>query len=443
MQRNLRWIALGVGCLGAIIGLVVDFGPSPEVPPIVDAPSVATTPVDDPPSSDLTTRLRTLDGEIAFHSERGAERSDWVAYEFVAIRYLERQRLTGSYEDFAGAQRALDAAFALAPVGSGPLFTRMQLSFSLHRLAPLRRDVEGLTHQPLLRSDQLEALERYRAEIAFYSGNYDEALQRYEALAESQRSTENLVSLAQYRWRTGDLAGADALFTEAESSAANPSRAWLCLVRALFEISREGWDAALAALERGLELSPGWWQLEEHMAQVLFEQGALEDARLLYESVYTQTPSPEILDALAILADEQGRRADASELSARAEAMHEERVAMFPEAAAGHALDHFLVLSDDVDRAIELAELNRDARPFGEAQAKLAIAYARAGRWDDALEVIYLLESTPWSTAESRAISALVHEQVGDAARAAEHRAAALSLSPGAIDRVTSILRGR
>jgi predicted Zn-dependent protease len=441
MQRNLRWIALGVAFLGAAIGLLVDFG-GRQVPP---EPLSTTEPVEVPAAEldEASERLRQLDGDIAFYTRRGEEGASWADYELAALRYLERQRLTGSYDDFAGAERVLQAAFALAPVGSGPLFTRMQLNFTLHRLAPLALDVEALRDQPLLRGDQLEALSRYRAEIAFYSGHYDDALSRYEALLLEARSTENLVSVAQYRWRTGDLSAADALLTEAESTAPSDSRPWLHLVRALFEISREHWDDALASLEQGLELEPGWWQLEEHMAQVLFEQDALEDARLLYESVYARTPSPEILDALAILADEQGRRDDATELAARAEALHEERVALFPEAAAGHAVDHFLLLSDDLDRAIELATINRDARPFGEAQAKLAIAYARAGRWDDALEVVYLLEATPWSTAESRAISALVHEQVGDAARAAEHRAAALALSPGAIDRVTATLRGR
>lgn len=441
MKRVLPKLALAAVLIGAALGPFVTCTDR-QVPPPATAPSVESDAAD-PTDPSRGSTLAQLDREIAFFSDRAASGPSWLDYEFVAQRYLQRQRVTGDYADFAGAEHALNRAFEVAPVGSGPVFTRMALNFTLHRLAALEADVLANEHAILLRPDQRLAMVAYRADIAFYRGEYDEALQRYEGLVAEDRDAISLVALAQYHWRTGDLARADQLFTEAEAEGDDAQRAWLCLVRALFEASQEHWDAAGAAIDRGLSERPGWWQLEEHQGQVLFEQGALEDARAVFENAYAHAPSPELLDALAVLALEQGRRSDAADLSARAEAMHEERIAMFPEAAAGHAIDHFLLLSDDLERAIELAELNRDARPYGEAQAKLAIAYARAGRWDDALEVIYVIESGAWCTAESEAIAALVHQQVGDGTRALEHRARARDLAPGALDRVEAILRGR
>jgi tetratricopeptide (TPR) repeat protein len=444
MKPVLPKLALAAVLIGAAIGPFVTCTDR-QVPPVTEsAPATeedAARPTGPSRGTDMT--LSRLDDEIAFYTDRGETGRSWLNYELAALRYLERQRLTGDYADFRGAEHALNRAFEFAPAGSGPFFTRMTLNFTLHRLAPLEADVVANEHAVLLAPDRRLAMLAYRAEIAFYRGEYDVALQRYEGLVAEDRDAISLVALAQYHWRTGDLARADELFTEAEAEGDDAQRAWLCLVRALFEVSQDHWDAAGAAIDRGLTHRPGWWQLEEHQGQVLFEQGALEDARAVFEGAYAHAPSPEILDALAVLALEQGRRSDAADLSERAEAMHEERIAMFPEAAAGHALDHFLLLSDDLDRAIELAELNRDARPFGEAQAKLAIAYARAGRWDDALEVIYVIEGGAWSTAESEAIAALVHQQVGDPARARAHRDRANTLAASALDRVQAILRGR
>jgi len=444
MKRVLPKLALAAVLIGAAIGPFVTCTER-QVPPVAETEPASEDdgerPVDPPRGT--STPLTRLDHEIVFFTDRGETGRSWLNFEMAALRYLERQRLTGDYADFAGAEHALNRAFEFAPAGSGPVFTRMALNFTLHRLAPLEADVLANEHAVLLRPDQRLAMVSYRADIAFYRGEYDEALQRYEGLLAEDRDAISLVALAQYHWRTGDLVRAETLFSEAEAAGSDAERAWLCLVRALFEVSQDHWELAAAAIDRGLAERPGWWQLEEHQGQVLFEQGALEDARAVFEGAYAHAPSPEILDALAVLALEQGRRSDAADLAARAEAMHEERIAMFPEAAAGHALDHFLLLSDDLDRAIELAELNRDARPFGEAQAKLAIAYARAGRWDDALEVIYVIEAGAWRTAESEAIAALVHQQVGDGARALEHRDRANTLAPSAVGRVEAILRGR
>jgi Tfp pilus assembly protein PilF len=68
-----------------------------------------------------------------------------------------------------------------------------------------------------------------------------------------------------------------------------------------------------------------------------------------------------------------------------------------------------------MERAVEIAELNARARPFGEARARLALAYLRAGRTDDANREIEAVLATAWSTGEAHAIAAEVFEARGDA----------------------------
>src|SRR5205085_10449333 len=63
---------------------------------------------------------------------RGGE---WLVQDRLANILIERARLTGSFDDYAAAQQALDRAFATAPAGSGPHMTEAALAFGLHRLA--------------------------------------------------------------------------------------------------------------------------------------------------------------------------------------------------------------------------------------------------------------------------------------------------------------------
>lgn len=431
MDRPLTRLTLIALALGAVTGPFVSFG--------ARAPARAETVV--PPTSaedETAERLHWLDGEIARRAERG-ERGSWVDLEWAAQRRLERHELTGRYDDFRAADEALDRALALAPPGSGPVLARLTLDFTLHRIAAVEARLPAVG--VLWSAGERRTVETLRAETAFYAGRYDEARERYAALLSAERDPEALVLAAQFAWRTGARDDADALLAEAEASAeARSVRGWVCLVRALFELDGERWDEAEAAVERGLELRPGWWQLEEHSAQLLRERSALGDARLIYESIVERTESPEALDALALIARAERRDDDAALLAAEARALHERRLALLPEAAAGHAIDHFLFVEDAPERLVELAELNAHARPFGEAQARLALAYARAGRWDDALGVVYALEETPWSTPESEAVSALVLERAGDDARAARHRERARALAPTVLDRTEALL---
>jgi len=119
-------------------------------------------------------------------------------------------------------------------------------------------------------------------------------------------------------------------------------------------------------------------------------------------------------------------------LRAKAAGLFEERLARWPEAAAGHALGHFLKSGSDPRRAVALAEANARSRPYGDAQVQLAQAYLLAGRRREARAVVDAALQSPWDTAELHWTAAQVYAAVGEGAAAAVQRRLALELNPRA-----------
>lgn len=396
-------------------------------PPDRPAPVVAARPL--PPAVvELDARLRAKERAAA------ATRGDWLSWESIALDYMTRARLTGDYGDFAKADRALARAFENASPGTGPFLTRARFNHTVHRVSRVVADLDALQYA-VLRADEREAIEHLRAEVAFHSGRYDEARRRYTEALARERSTTALVGMAQLLWKTNNFPGAEALVREAAERAAREDvamRAWVCLVRGTLENDRGRWDEALAAFREGQRLQPASWVFQEHVAEVLMWQGKLEESRLMYEDLVARTGDPEFVNALAEIAERQGKADDARRFIEQARAGYEERLRVLPEATAGHAIEFFLARAPE--RAVPIAELNRDARPGGEAQVKLAEAYLTAGRVADARRVLDAVLATPWNTADLHAVAARVFDRLGDAAAAQRERDAARAIDPHSVE---------
>ncbi len=143
---------------------------------------------------------------------------------------------------------------------------------------------------------------------------------------------------------------------------------------------------------------PGWWLIEEHIAESWALTGRTREAEALYLSIVERTGHPEFMDALARIAEAKGDT-EASAWDARADQAFEKQIAKFPEAASGHALDHFLARAENSERAIQLAEANARIRPNGEALLQLAQAYRLAGRAADARAALSRAAATGWVSA--------------------------------------------
>ncbi len=106
------------------------------------------------------------------------------------------------------------------------------------------------------------------------------------------------------------------------------------------------------------------------------------------------------MDAVASLYLGAGDEARAQIWIDRAALGYEAQLAQAPAAAYGHALGHYISFGP-APRAVELAELNHDLRPNGDAKAALLRAYLSAGQLADALAVAEQLADSPWRTANT------------------------------------------
>lgn len=381
-------------------------------------------------------RIAEIDDRVRGHERMAAARADnWLDLEHAAILYLQRARLSGDYDDYGRAEDALTRAFQRAPDGAGPLLTRANFNYAVHRVLRVEEDLARVERWVVVSAPQREAIASLRADVAYHSGRYPEARRLYLDLLAQRRSVSRVVALAQLEWKTNHFDRAETLLDEAQRLAEEEpveSRAWLRMVRGMMETDRGRLEDALARFRDALRLRPGSWALEEHVAEVLAWLGRHEEARLMYADLVARTGDPEFMDQLADLEARRGQTARAAALVRDARAVYDRRAARFPEATAGHAIAFFL--KHDPPRALELATLDRAARPGGESQVRYARALTRNGRYADARAVIDATLQTEWNTADLHAIASVVYAQLGDAARAASERAAALAIDPHSMD---------
>ncbi|MDP3277796.1 MAG: hypothetical protein Q8Q09_21615 [Deltaproteobacteria bacterium] len=384
---------------------------------------------------DTARRVAEIDAEIrSLEIIAGRRADDWMSLETVASLYLRRVSLTSDYEDYGHAEEAIERSFRRGN-GIGPFLLRAQLNYTLHRLDRVGPDLDAILRGVIVRVSTREAVAELRADVLFHSGHYPEARAAYEALVAEDRSPSRLAALAQYRWKTGDFAGADALLVAAHRAAERRSpelRAWLHLVHGLMELDRGRWPDALSHYREGLVLRPGYWLLQEHEAEILTLQGQGERTLPRYVDLIERTNNPEFMDAAAEILEARGDHAGAQRWVARARAVYDARLQRFPEAVAGHAIEHFL--AHDPTRAVSIAEANVRARPGGEAQVHLARALHAVGRHAEAKTVIDRVLASAWRTAELHATASKIFASLGLAPRATEQRARAIALNPHAMD---------
>lgn len=369
-----------------------------------------------------------LDEAIARGLALAAERPDDGLLPLeVASLQVERARLTGDYGDFERAQALLDARSAAAPAAALCL-AQARLHVTLHRLRQAGAALAACP--PATDGAEIAAV---RADIAMHSGRYRDAEAAYRALLNGSGTPQHFVRFALLRNRTGSPAEAAALLEAAEKRYHGGSatvRAWLKLQRGLVALDRGRLDEALALYRLAADALPGWWLVDEHIAEALDLQGDARAAKALYTRVAERTRAPEILDALAQLERRDGRAGPSEALVREARALHERRLAQFPEAAAGHVLDHFLLDGKESSRALALARENFAARPGGDAAQALAKSWLRAGKPERAATLVEAQLAQGWDTAESYWLLSEAYERLGRTSRAAMARTQALGRNP-------------
>jgi tetratricopeptide (TPR) repeat protein len=369
-----------------------------------------------------------LDDRIESLQARAIDRpDDWLVRQHLGTALFERAGLTHDFDDYAWLQHVLDEAFAIAPDGSGPMLLAARFEFAVHRLDAAEARLDRIEQRPLARRDDVIAARLLRSQIAFQRGEYEAALAGLTDVAAIVPAVAN-PELALYHAKTGDPDRADALLVDALTRTRDARRrAWILLQRGLIAMDRGAHLQAQRWLQEADAELPGWWLVQEHLADVHDRLGEHGRALTIYEELVRAHGMPQHMDALAKARKHAGD--DADDLATQASTIWDELIALWPEAAMGHGLDHALQVGD-VARAVELAEANHRVRAGGEAKVALARAYLAARRPEDALAIARAALATPYRTAALHRVTADAHVALGDTAAAEESLASCRAIDP-------------
>ncbi len=387
-----------------------------------------------PQAQDWAEALAALDRRIdGAKLATTAQPRSFIAADVVASHYLARARLSGDYADYRHAEDWIARAFAIDPDGSfGPFATRAQLAYTLHRLD--RVDADFARAQQGRHDDvAISGHRKFAANLALQRGQYDDATRLIDASLALHEGVSNLSSKAYLVLGLGDPVQADALYRRALDEYHGVSRepaAWLHLQLGLADLGRGRYDEALAHYRDAEAELPGYWLVDEHIAEILTLVGQTDAAKAMYLDIIERTHNPEFMDAVAGILAAQGKPGEAKEYVAKAWTRYGALMAAYPEAAYGHALEHVLEFGEDTAFAVDLAEKNHALRPNADAKVLLAQAYLKAERLADARRTIEAALATPWRTADLHAVASTTYAASGDPAKSAEQRALAAAINP-------------
>ena len=349
----------------------------------------------------------------------------YIAQDVVST-FLERARLTGNYADYGLASNALAEASQIGGKLLYPCLLAAKLNYTQHRL---KQAEEELGHCPSITDG--DAIAAMHADIAFYSGRYAEAEAIYRSALNDKPSVSGYTRMAAVRRYTGAPGEAMALLVAAEQINYTEEpvlKAWLKLQRGLVAYDQGDLSLASALFYAANQALPGWWLADEQLAEIKVLMGEPDEARKLYEGVIARSGLPEHMDELARLLRNGSDPASANVWIQKAEAIYRERLKTYPEASAGHAVDHFLQFGTPAE-ALALARRNVELRPYGDAKIALAEALFRAGQAGEAATTIAEVEASGWNTAKLHAIAAQIYAGMGQSAKADAERQTALGLN--------------
>src|SRR6185312_13723885 len=174
-------------------------------------------------------------------------------------------------------------------------------------------------------------------------------------------------------------------------------------------------------------------------AQMLALAGKRREAIARLEAIAAANPAPEVMDELAALYRSQGDYPRSRLWSDRAGAVWETRLRQIPEAAWGHAVEHYLAFGEPA-RALDLAQRDYAARPYGTSAIALAWALIANNRPAEALRTIQAVLASPWVSADQHIVAAQAHALLGQSDAADAEQQQALAINPHSLDADSALI---
>ena len=328
-------------------------------------------------------------------------------------RLYHRASLTGSFAELKFVEAAIDHAVRRIGTSEDLTFLKASLDIKLHQLANAKHDLAMVP--TLATRPQGQTLQ---ADLHLQEGRFEEARTGYTAAIHTHRTWDTLARLAYLLAKTGDVAGAERLYLEAEDELTSKEMrfyAWVELQRGLLGLSHGRHDQAAAHYKQAEKAYSGYWLIDAHNAELLGAQRKFDQAVALYEKVIAQVPRPEFQQELGDLYLFMGQ-------PDRAKPWHEKALVGYLESAQRgevHYYHHLTTLYADAHEngaeAVKWARRDLALRENFATQDALAWALYRDGQFVEALGPIKKALASGVQDAHLFFHAAMIHLAAGQA----------------------------
>jgi predicted Zn-dependent protease len=343
-------------------------------------------------------------------------------------RLYQKASIAGDLAGLAEIIAAIDDSItALANPGDLYLL-KANAAFKLHRLAEVDSALRAVPS--VYDSDEGRLI---RADLDFQHGHYQAAESGYLDVLQRERSWGALARLAHLRGRMGDASGADNLYQEAEDQlTAKEMRAyaWLEMQRGFLDFVRGRPGEAGLHYRRADAAYPGYWLVEEHIAELFGAEGEYEKAAGILERLVATINRPDLDQAIGELyelADDSGcaRHWEERALNAYLQSAGRGEVHYYH-----HLVDYYADVVEDGANAVKWAYKDLQLRENFATQAALAWALYRDGQCGDA--VCWIDRALASRVVDARLYfrAGEIYYAAGDKTRGYEFRERALKLNP-------------
>jgi tetratricopeptide (TPR) repeat protein len=185
----------------------------------------------------------------------------------------------------------------------------------------------------------------------------------------------------------GDVEGADRLYQEAEDQLTAKemrSFAWLEVQRGFLAFARGRFGAAQLHYRRADAGYPGYWLVEEHVAELLGAEGKYREAIELFERIASTAERPDLQQAIGELYEAAGQTEQARRRLDKALTLYLRSAERGEVHYYHHLADYYSDAALDRAEAVSWARADLQLRENFSTQAALAWALHRDGRFDEA-----------------------------------------------------------
>ena len=343
-------------------------------------------------------------------------------------RLYQKASISGDLAGLTAIERVIDDAVRFLANPGDLYLLKAHAAFKLHKLPEV--DAALLAVPSVYESDEGRLIQ---ADLDFQHGRYQAAESGYVEVLRHERSWGALARLAHLRGKMGDATGADHLYQEAEGQlTAKEMRAyaWLEVQRGFLDFARGRDGEAQLHYRRADAAYPGYWLVDEHIAELLGAEGKYDEAVAMYQSILSNGRRPELEQAIGELCELAGRSGPAAYWKERALTAYLQSVRRGEVHYYHHLVDYYSNVAEDGAEAVKWADKDLQLRENFATQAALAWAFYRDRRFNEAVHWIDRALATGVVDAQIYSRAGEIYSAAGNEVEGRDLRERALNLNP-------------